>query len=230
MSINIDNFAADILNRNVDLAVLPAPSAILGGAGILNSTTSFFSLGDIALTSFAVLGRVPDPVQVYDQETSSEVFQDGITMRVSVNEEATLMSHPIEDDSSVSDFRVVQPSTIELNLMVGRENYQTAYGEIKQGFLKATKFQIQTKTNVYDNMIIGALPHEENAEQYNVIPIVVSFKEVKFAKSELIKISEDDARFAKHSDTKKAGRKQPFNVVRPVEFENGYIKNKDGIQ
>lgn len=200
-------------------------------AQIMTVAAGFFSVGGLdGFAGINILQRLPDPVKIFEQESGDEPFAGVGMVGITVNETANTMSHPVENGSTVSDYRVVMPNEIEVHFSLNREDYRNIYQLMKDGFLKGTVYQVQTKAGFYSDLVISKLPHEENADQYDVIPLVMGLKEVLYAYSEIVKISPDDARFAKHSDTKKAGKKQPFTVVRPIEFENGYIKNKDGIQ
>lgn len=139
--------------------------------GIIGSVTNFTQS---ILSLFGV-----DVVGVFDNDTFSQLFDVARPMKANVSRYAKVMEHPIETGSIVQDFMIVLPVEIELSMLLTGDEYQAVYQEIKGYFLTGTQVSIQTKADVFPNMLIQAMPHEESPEMFDVIPLALKLKQVQ---------------------------------------------------
>lgn len=114
----------------------------------------------------------------------AQVFSAARPVKLTVREVAKVMEHPVEDGSTVTDFRVIQPVEIDLSLAVVGDGYRDIYAEIKQLFLASTLLTVQTRTASYSDMLISDMPHEEGVSPANGIIIALKLREVKLVKAE----------------------------------------------
>jgi len=162
--------------------------------------------------STAVIGAITsllptsalDVVAVYTQDFR-QVFPRARPIKAVVKEEAKVMEHPLENGSSIIDYRIIQPIEIDLSMILQPADYRNTYLQIKQFFLSATLLVVQTRSGVYSNMLISSLPHEEDPSIYNTIPIALTLKETLFANTQ-VSFSPRDP---KNSSTVKRGNQQP---------------------
>lgn len=133
-------------------------------------------------TIAAVVSSI-DVVGVFDSGSLNQVFAAARPMKAQVREYSKVMEHPLETGAMISDHRVVQQNEIEISLMIPQEDYASAYYEIKNLFTQATLLAVQTRTGLYQNMFILAMPHEETPDVYNMVPMSLRLKEVFFAPS-----------------------------------------------
>jgi len=155
-----------------------------------------------------------DVVGVFDQKTFNQVFTDARPMKAKVNETASVMSHPVEDGTSVTDHKVINPVDIELSMIIDSSDYRSVYKTIKQHFIKSTLLVVQTRTDVYRSMIISAMPHDEDPAIFDSVTIAVKLAEVKFAtftrgRVPTVSKPKDD----KNSKTQDTGKKQPTEAT-----------------
>lgn len=122
-------------------------------------------------------GLFSDSVVIYDTEFNP-LFPQVKISKLSVRPRAQLMQHPVETGIMITDYRVVQPTEIEMGLFVEFPGYKDAYRALRQAFILGTELVIQTKSSVYPRQIIAALPHQETADAYNALVIGLSLKEV----------------------------------------------------
>ena len=59
-----------------------------------------------------------DVVGVFDQQTFSQVFSDARPIKAKVNETASVMSHPVEDGTIITDHKIINPVDIELSMII----------------------------------------------------------------------------------------------------------------
>jgi hypothetical protein len=78
---------------------------------------------------------------------------------------------------------------------------------------------VQTKTGIYSNMWIESLPHEEDPEFYDAVPIALKLKEVLFA----IPQRNLSPRSPQDSSTVDRGNQQS-TTESSVAFNSGYFR------
>lgn len=154
--------------------------------------------------SFGALNLIPtlgqDVVAIYKQNDvgpSSEVLEGADKVRCSVNEHVTFFQQPLENGRNLIEHRIFQPvgivfqmilvdSTSLANLATTGGFNVTArdlYDKIRRLFIDGTLLSIQTRTNVYPNQIIEAIPHEETSDIFNGVVLVFRSSE-QFVESE----------------------------------------------
>jgi hypothetical protein len=127
-----------------------------------------------------------------------QVFEDARPMRVQVSEPSKFMVHPLESGAQVTDHRIILPIEITITFILRPENYRNTYLLMRQAYLSAFRFSVQTKTNTYTGMYISDLPHEEDPAFFDTVTMVVQFREVQFFQAQLQLLSD-------------------FNVINPID-------------
>lgn len=132
------------------------------------------SIIDTLLPSFAY-----DTVAVFNQDYE-QLFRDARSIKAVVKEQSKVMEHPIETGAVITDHRIILPVEIELSLLLLSRSYQDTYKAIRSYYLNGTLLVVQTRTGVYENQLISAIPHEETPEQYDVISLNLSLRQALF--------------------------------------------------
>lgn len=127
---------------------------------------------DNLLPSFAT-----DVVAVFTQDYT-QVFREARAIKAVVKEQSKVMEHPVESGAVITDHRIILPTEIDLSLILSSVNYQSVYNVIKQYYLNATLLVVQTRSGVYTNQLITALPHEEDPTMYAALTVALSLKQV----------------------------------------------------
>ena len=133
-------------------------------------------------------GTAPDTFEV--------AYPSARPMQATVSETGRLMSHPLEDGSSIVDHRIIFPTVITLSIIIDPRlftfrpiaqefgfdvTYRETYQAIRTDFIMGTQFQIQTKSDTYGNMYLQNIPHEETPNQFDTITMILEFTEAKFS-------------------------------------------------
>jgi hypothetical protein len=121
-----------------------------------------------------------DVVAIYDTETFTQLFPDARPIKATVRETSKVMEHPVETGAMIADHHIINPTEIELSLIISSDAYATAYQQIYDAFVNATNLSVQTRTDVYDNMVVMNVPHEEAPEMYDAIAVALHLREVLF--------------------------------------------------
>lgn len=162
-----------------------------------------------------------DVVGIFDLQSFNQLFAKARAIKAKVAETASVMSHPVEDGSTITDHTIINPIEIELSCIIASEDYRTEYESIKSYYLKSTLLAVQTRSGVYRNMLISAMPHDEDPEFFGAITLAIKLVEVKFAKfttGTAPKVSEPKS--TKHTSTKDTGKKQPTMASAPAEKQS----------
>lgn len=155
-----------------------------------------------------------DVVGVFDA-SFNQLFPDARPLKAAVKETAKLMRHPVESGATITDFKVINPITIDLPLVLKSETYVDTYYQIKGVFLGNNTISVQTNTGLYPNMLISAMPHEENPEHFDTITLTLKLEEVLIATSSV-------STLAKQNGGNKTGK-----AASGTETENATGKTKE---
>lgn len=152
-----------------------------------------------------------DVVGVFDQVSFKQLFPSARSIKAKVTETSAVMSHPVEDGTTVTDHKVINPIEIELSCIIATADYKAVYESIKTVFKDSTLLVVQARSGSYRSMIISAMPHDEDPEFFESLTIAIKLIEVKFAKfTQGGRVTQPKS--AKHSDSKDTGKKQPTDA------------------
>jgi hypothetical protein len=140
---------------------------------------SLLAHGNTLLRNF-VSSLASDQVGVFTQDFK-QVFHGARPIKASIKEYSKVFDHPLEDGATISDHRIFEPTEIELAMVLQAEDYRDAYRQIKDLYEKGTLLTVQTRAEVYDNQLIMELPHEEDAELFDAITLILKLRETQIA-------------------------------------------------
>jgi hypothetical protein len=146
-----------------------------------------------------------DVVCVLDANLA-QVFETARPIKAVVKEESKAMDHPLETGAVITDHRVLLPVEIELSLVLSAEDYRGTYRQIRDLFHKGELLTVQTRTESYQSMAIQSMPHEENADAFDVVMLALSLKEAQYVEAQFT-----DAKVARPRDSRtvQRGEQQP---------------------
>jgi hypothetical protein len=143
---------------------------------IINASVIFSALSNIA---GLLAGGNSDVVGIFDANLN-QVFINARPLRADVRETSRVMTHPVETGVMIADNHIINPVEINLSLSIKSEYYNSMYNQIKQAFILGTVFSVQTRTGVYNNMIISDMPHTEEPDKYDAILMGLHFTQVLY--------------------------------------------------
>lgn len=123
------------------------------------------------------LGNI-DVVGIY--QNGAQVFQKGRPLKANIKEPARIMKHPAETGVILADHIVIDPVIIEMPMMISSQYYLATYQQIKNARNNATVLQVKTPVQLYDNMIIADMPHEESPDHFSSIIMFLRLEQVIF--------------------------------------------------
>lgn len=114
-------------------------------------------------------------------QSGEEVFPNAKFLKAEVNPESRPMEHPVESGSIITDHRIILPTEIELSAVLSSNDYKDVYKQIASLFFQGTLLTVQCRAGTFTNQLIQAIPHTEDAEQYDAIVISIKLKQVLIA-------------------------------------------------
>lgn len=156
---------------------------------------------------------------VLDNDSLEVIFSSASILRMSVIEEKTPTKFEVEDGTNRSDHVVVKPVEIQIDFALATKDDKGQLEEMRDYFNDNLLVTIQTRLNSYSNMLIIALPQEQDTRIGATIamrleewrPIVPEFGSAVANKSQ--------------TNTKKRGTIQGVNKPEP----RGSILSRWGI-
>lgn len=131
----------------------------------------------------ATIRQTSDMVAIFNSETFEQVFVKARPVEASIKMSSKVMTHPLEDGSSVSDHQIFDLIGVDISFLLSTDDYVSVYQSIKTAYEKSILFTIQTKTDVYENMLIQQMPRKESANMFNGVGLNISFIEFKKIKA-----------------------------------------------
>ena len=150
--------------------------------GIVSALIPTASADVVAIYPEAETIRIPGVPSVFDIPgfIPVQVFDGARPMRVQVSQPSQFMTHPVEDGSQVTDHRIILPVELTMTMILEPDQYRLTYQLIKQAYLLALRFSVQTKADTFTGMYISDIPHEEDPALFDTITMVIQLREVQF--------------------------------------------------
>jgi len=139
-------------------------------------------------------------------EALEQVFEKARPMKAQVKEESKTMKHPLEDGSTITDHRIILPTTIELSMVLASEDYASVYNQIKDLFLRGELLTVQTRVGTFPSMLIEKMPHDESPDMADACALALTLEEAKFVTPQFSAFKVASPR---DSNTAKRGEQQP---------------------
>lgn len=161
---------------------------------IINALIPSASADVVAIFPEASTIRIPGAPSIFDIPgfIPVQVFADARPMRAQISEPSRYMAHPLEDGAQVTDHRIILPTEISISFILRPESYRVTYQLIKQAYLAAVRFAVQTKTDTYTGMYISDIPHEEDPALFDTVTMIIQFREVQFFAAQIQALSGSD--------------------------------------
>lgn len=135
-----------------------------------------------------------------------QVFANARAIKATVMRSSKAMEHPLETGATITDHRIVLPTTIELSLLLATEDYPTVYQQVRDLFTRGELLTVQTRVDSFTSMLIEKMPHDETPEMINGVALALSLKEALFVQPQFATIKVARPR---DSSTVKRGQQQP---------------------
>lgn len=169
--------------------------------------------------SFAGQGA-QDVVGVFDA-SFNQLFPDARAIRANVKPNAKIMQHPIETGVTITDNVVVEPTEIELSVILNAGTSQDTYQQIKTSWLAFGLLTVQTKMDTFSDMLIYAPPHDEVPEMFDTVAVAIKLRSVIIVDSQYAQLPVSSVAKKSNASTVKTGLKTPATAS-PAQSSSAY--------
>lgn len=147
-----------------------------------------------------------DVVAVLDSSLA-QVFDKARAIKVTIGRGSKAMEHPLETGATITDHRIILPTTAELSLLLTTADYAAVYQQIRDLFLRGELLTVQTRVDSFPSMLIEKMPHDETPDIFDGVALALSLKEAKFVQPQFSTMQ--SVAQPKDSRTVERGQQQP---------------------
>ena len=144
------------------------------------------------------------PVVILDNDSLQELWTGTDIMRVSVHETSKATRYAVEDGTSRNDHVIQNPTEIEIRMVLVGE-VSRLFQLLKQTYLERKLVTVQTKTDVYTDMLVEEIPHEQDAGMADGVTVNVRMVEWREVVPEYGELTMAKVAQPRQSDTVKRG-------------------------
>ena len=131
-----------------------------------------------------------DAVGIFNQDGDQVLIKSRPT-GISVIRDSLKFTHPLENNTSRTDGKIILPTVISYSVILQAEDYAAAYSEINRYFLSSEELTVQTKARSFGRMIVTAMPHKEESALFDAIVVDISLEETQIATT--LTVANDEA-------------------------------------
>lgn len=117
--------------------------------------------------------------------------------------------HPLESGGVATDWRVILPTEVTLNVYLTPAEYRATYAAIEALFVGTELFIVQTLVATWKNMMLVAMPHDEDGSTSDLIAMQLRFRQVTLIKAQFQAMGPQQTAAPADQSTVKKGDVQP---------------------
>lgn len=153
----------------------------------------------------------------------AQVFEKARMIKATVGRGSKAMEHPLETGATITDHRIILPTTIELALILSSEDYRAVYQQVADLFKRGELLVVQTRVESFASMLIEKMPHDETPEMLDGVALALSLKEAQFVQPQFSTLK---VRQPRDSNTVQRGQQQPTEAppARKQSVLSGFFK------
>ena len=143
-------------------------------------------------------------VIILDNDSLQELWEGSDIMSLSISEASKVTRYAVEDGTNRNDHVIKNPVEISINMMLVGEVAQL-FQLLKQTYLERKLVTVQTKTDVYANMLVEEIPHEQDTGMTDGVTVTAKLVEWLEVKPEYGELTPKKVAKPRQSDTVKRG-------------------------
>ena len=141
-----------------------------------------------------------------------EVLTQAQFVEGSIDDDVSLMEHPLESGAVIVDHEVFNPKKGSLSILIDDED-QSSLSELNKYYQSGTALTIKAKGEMFPNMVICAKPFRVSADHFNKTLYSLSFRAVQVADTQYVKMNTNQVKNSKDASTLKLGQKSPQELL-----------------
>lgn len=151
------------------------------------------------------------PIIILDNDSLEGLWEGSDIMSLSISEASKATRYAVEDGTNRNDHVIKKPVEISISMLLVGEVAQL-FQLLKQTYLERKLVTVQTKTDVYANMLVEEIPHEQDAGMTDGVTVTVKLVEWLEVKPEYGELTPKKVAQPHQSDTVKRGSQATSEV------------------
>lgn len=143
-------------------------------------------------------------VEILDNEKLQPLWTGSDIMDVQVLETSTVTKYKVEDGTNRNDHIVHNPTEILMRFTLAGEASQL-FNDIKQTYTERTLVTVQTRTDVYSDMIVTEIPQEQTGAAMDAVMLDIRLSEWRAVVPEYGELTQARVAKPEQSSTVKRG-------------------------
>lgn len=143
-------------------------------------------------------------VEILDNETLQPLWLGSDIMDVQVQETSTVTKYKVEDGTNRNDHIVHNPTEIMMRFTLAGEMSQL-FSAIKQTYTERALVTVQTRTDVYADMIVTEIPQEQTGAATDAVTLDIRLSEWREVVPEYGELTQAKVAKPEQSSTVKRG-------------------------
>lgn len=143
-------------------------------------------------------------VEILDNETLQPIWVGSDIMDVSVKETSTPTKYAVEDGTNRNDHIIYNPTEIGMRFTIAGDVSQL-FNAIKQTYTERALVTVQTRTDVYADMIVTGIPQEQSGAAMDAVMLDISLSEWREVVPEYGELTQAKVAKPEQSSTVKRG-------------------------
>ena len=139
----------------------------------------------MTLLSTLIPTAADDAVRIFNQN-DDQILNNARPIGVTVNRDSLKFTHPLENNASRADGKIILPVQITYSVILQAGEYEAAYSEINRYFLSSEELTVQTRARSFGRMIVTAMPHREDSQLFDAIAVDISLEETQIATTQTV--------------------------------------------
>lgn len=143
-------------------------------------------------------------VEILDNETLQPIWVGSDIMDVSVKETSTPTKYAVEDGTNRNDHIIYNPTEIGMRFTIAGD-VSLLFNAIKQTYTERALVTVQTRTDVYADMIVTGIPQEQSGAAMDAVMLDISLSEWREVVPEYGELTQAKVAKPEQSSTVKRG-------------------------
>lgn len=143
-------------------------------------------------------------VEILDNETLQPIWTGSDIMDVQVQETSTATKYKVEDGTNRNDHIVHNPTEITMRFTLAGEASQL-FNAIKQTYTERALVTVQTRTDVYADMIVTEIPQDQTGDAVDAVSLDIRLSEWREVVPEYGELTQSNVANPEQSSTVKRG-------------------------
>ena len=145
-------------------------------------------------------------------------YSDFSVNNITVDRKSDAIMSPVEEGMYIFDGKVILPLTVTVDITVLEDKWESVYAQLLKMYenRRYEFYEVVTKGEVIDNLMLISIPRREVPEKYDAIDTQLQFVQVVYVNQKFKAITKPKSK--SDTSTKGTGQKSTGNAQKTVDY------------